>query len=216
MDLDAKERRREYQKQYRLKNKEKLAKQQAEWRKAHKEEMVKYASEYYKKNRDDIIKRVAEYSKANKEKITAHKHEYYITNKEKISECFSEYYQKNKDNITKRVNEYYYANKEKISEYSINRRKTPMGRANYLVQSYRQSDNKFNRGECTLTSKWIVEHIFSQPCHYCGESDWTKIGCDRKDNSLPHTPDNVVPCCYACNCKKNTKNIDEYMLKRKV
>ena len=69
----------------------------------------------------------------------------------------------------------------------------------------------YNRGECTLTPDWIVEHIFNQPCHYCGKTDWTKMGCDRIDNSLPHTQDNVVPCCAECNRKKARYSYDEYM-----
>ena len=88
-----------------------------------------------------------------------------------------------------------------------------MGRADYLLQRYRQSDKKHNRGECTLTAQWIVENIFSKPCHYCGKTDWTKIGCDRIDNSKPHTEDNVIPCCMNCNRKKNTKSYDEFIKK---
>lgn len=32
---------------------------------------------------------------------------------------------------------------------------------------------------------------------------YTEIGCDRIDNSKGHTYDNVVPCCYVCNCARN-------------
>lgn len=45
------------------------------------------------------------------------------------------------------------------------------------------------------------------------ERDWHKLGCDRKDNSLPHTPDNCIPCCSTCNTKKGRMNYDEYMQK---
>lgn len=79
--------------------------------------------------------------------------------------------------------------------------KTPMGRALYLVGDYRQADRKYARGECNLTAKWIVENIFSKPCVHCGETDWTKLGCNRLDNSKPHTMDNVEPCCKKCNLK---------------
>ena len=86
-------------------------------------------------------------------------------------------------------------------------------RAYSMIKSYKATDKKHNRGECTLTPVWVVENIFSQPCHYCNETDWLKIGCDRIDNSLPHTPDNVVPCCFHCNCKKGVTPYDEYMKK---
>lgn len=103
------------------------------------------------------------------------------------------------------------ANKEHIAEYKAEYRSTLLGRAKILVGSYNQSDKKHNRGECTLTAEWIVEHIFNQPCHYCGETDWKELGCDRIDNSLPHTPDNVVPCCRHCNCKKHTTPYENFM-----
>ena len=111
--------------------------------------------------------------------------------------------------------EYYQNNKEKIAEqkaeYQVEYRSTPKGRAGTLLGTYKQSDKKQNRGECTLTADWIVENIFNQPCHYCGKTDWHELGCDRIDNSLPHTPDNVVPCCCECNKKRGTTPYDEYM-----
>lgn len=111
--------------------------------------------------------------------------------------------------------EYYQNNKEKIAEqkaeYQVEYRSTPKGRAGSLLSIYKQSDKRYNRGECTLTADWIVENIFSQPCHYCGETDWKELGCDRIDNNLPHTPDNVVSCCTECNRKRGTTPYDEYM-----
>ena len=105
----------------------------------------------------------------------------------------------------------YQKHREKILEYQAEYDKTPMGRAAHLVNRYKSSDKKYNRGECTLTAQWIVDNIFSQPCHYCGESDWTKIGCDRIDNSKPHTPDNVVPCCMKCNRKRGRKDYEKFI-----
>ena len=80
-------------------------------------------------------------------------------------------------------------------------RNTPYGRATYLLTNYRNMDilNGFNKDSCDLTVKWIMDNIFSKPCAHCGESDWHKIGCNRLDNSKPHTMDNVEPCCMECN-----------------
>lgn len=96
-----------------------------------------------------------------------------------------------------------------IKEYN----KTPIGRAVYLVNRYKQSDIKHNRGECTLTSQWVIENIFPKPCHYCGETGWDIMGCDRIDNSKPHIPDNVVPCCKDCNKKRGKMNYDDFLSK---
>ncbi len=139
------------------------------------------------------------------------KRKWYQHNKEKITEKMAEYYQRNKDRFAARNSEYRKNNKEIIAEYKATYRKTPKGRASNLAGSYKQEDKKYGRGECTLTADWIVENIFSQPCHYCGKNGWKELGCDRIDNSLPHTPDNVVPCCCECNKKKGTTPYDDFM-----
>ena len=104
--------------------------------------------------------------------------------------------------------QYYLKHKEKILNNTRNYRNTPIGRAVNLIGGYKEKDTKYNRGDCTLTADWIVENIFSgQKCVYCGESDWKKLGCDRIDDSLPHTPENCQPCCFKCNDKKPKTNL---------
>lgn len=123
-----------------------------------------------------------------------------------------------KEYMKEYMKEYYSKNKEKFKVYYLKRRKskksikrktkkeydykyysTQKGRATKLLYMYNQSDIKKNRGKGDLTAEWIVENIFSKPCAHCGETDWTKIGCNRLDNSKPHTMDNVEPCCGYCN-----------------
>lgn len=74
-----------------------------------------------------------------------------------------------------------------------------MARALRLLSRYKKNDKKYNRGESDLTAKWIVENIFSKPCVHCGKTGWDVIGCNRLDNTKPHTMDNVEPCCFECN-----------------
>lgn len=88
-------------------------------------------------------------------------------------------------------------------------------RAKRLVYSYKRQDEKKKRGECTLTALWIRDNIFPHACFLCGESDWTKIGCDRIDNSKPHTEDNVRPCCAHCNKTKDFIPINERLKMKK-
>ena len=116
------------------------------------------------------------------------------------------------DKIRAQVTEYRKNNRDKIRAQVKEYNSTPKGRAYYLLNAYRREDKAKNRGECTLTKEWIIDNIFSgQCCHYCGKTDWHELGCDRIDNSLPHTPDNVVPCCWECNNKKHTTPYDEFM-----
>lgn len=91
-------------------------------------------------------------------------------------------------------------------------RQTKGGRALTLIHGYKKSDEKYNRGECTLTKEWVIENIFSgQKCYYCGETDWLKLGCDRIDNSKPHTPDNVVCCCKECNNERQKMLFEDFV-----
>lgn len=142
------------------------------------------------------------YRQNNKEKIAEYNTLYYQKNKE----YFAKYYQNNKEKIA----EWYQNNKERAAVHQAKYFSTPYGRASKLITAYKQSDKKHNRGECTLTAQWIVDNIFSKPCHYCGETDWHKLGCDRIDNIKPHTPSNVVPCCCECNKKRGRNTYDEF------
>ena len=131
--------------------------------------------------------------------------------KEAARERKKQYYEATREHERERKRKYYIKKRDKLKGYSTEYRKTKHGRANSMVRDYRRADNAAGRGECTLTAEWIEENIFTSVCHYCGESDWTKLGADRKDSSLPHTPDNCVPCCKHCNDKKNKTPYHEFM-----
>lgn len=150
----------------------------------------------------------------NKETILEHQKQYRQEHKEEIAEYFKQYRQEHKVEIAERrkqyFKQYYLDNKDVIAEQQKQYHQTPFGRAKILISSYRREDKKYNRGECTLTPQWIVDNIFTSKCHWCKETDWTKLGCDRIDNSLPHTPDNVNPCCEECNKKRGRKDFEEF------
>lgn len=101
--------------------------------------------------------------------------------------------------------EYYLKHREeiiaKVSKYQISYRNTPMGRCVRLCNNHKNADKKANRDEGDLTAKWIYDNIIFKPCAHCGKTGWQIIGCNRIDNSKPHTKDNVEPCCEECNRK---------------
>lgn len=90
-------------------------------------------------------------------------------------------------------------------------RSTKNGRATTLLNRYKANDRNGFRDECTITAEWIKENILNSKCVYCGETDWMKLGCDRIDNNLPHTPENCVCSCWDCNNKRNRTPYDEFM-----
>lgn len=151
------------------------------------------------------------YKEANKERLAAYKKEYYMAHKEQYAARNKAYREAHKGQAPEYQKAYYEAHKERIAMHQKTYNHTKKGRARKLLDHYKHQDKVKERGECTLTSHWIVDNIFSgQVCHWCGESNWMELGCDRIDNDLPHTPENVVCSCDACNSKRGSKTYDEY------
>lgn len=155
------------------------------------------------------------YTEEQREKRREQKRLWYQKHKAQVSEYNKEYSKKyraeNRDTLLIKKRVYYETHSEEKNEYMRNYNSTTIGRAANLASSYKQMDEKNNVGETTITKEWIMDNIFTKSCIYCGESDWTKLGCDRKDNSLPHTPNNCVPCCWDCNRKKGSMSYNEYI-----
>ena len=121
-----------------------------------------------------------------------------IERKREINRKYMERYRLAKPEMK---NEWAARNKEHVTEYNREYAKRPIGRAVYLLSSYNREDRVHDRGKGDLTAQWILENIFTKPCVHCGETDWHKLGCNRLDNTKPHTIDNVEPCCMECNKK---------------
>ena len=236
-DEERKAARREYNKKWKEKNSDYFKnkkEQNAEYFKKWKEKN----SDYFKNWKEQNAERIKEYSKQYYKDHVEHKREYfkqyYQNNAEHIKEYSKQYYQDNAEHFkqyrkynAERSKQYYQDNADSKREYSKQyyrdheeyykqyykqyRKDTTIGRANSLIASYRENDKKYNRGECTLTAKWVVENILSKSCHYCGESNWKRLGCDRIDNTKPHTQDNVVPCCGSCNRKRGKKDYNMFV-----
>lgn len=139
--------------------------------------------------------------------------EYYKQWRKDNPEYNQQWSQNNKEKIAEQQRQWREDNPEYRKQYQKQYRQTPMGRASKLCGNYQKADKQYSRGECTLTAQWIVDHIFPNGCLYCGEKDWTKLGCDRVDNDLPHTPDNVVCCCADCNKKRSLRGFDMFLYK---
>lgn len=102
----------EYNRLYRLKNKDKIKEKQKLWYENNKEKKNEYNKQYRLENKEKIKQQQQEYNKNNKEKIK----EYYENNKESIKQKSKEYYNKNKKKISKSGKKYRLENKEKIKQ----------------------------------------------------------------------------------------------------
>jgi hypothetical protein len=74
----------EYNKKYRDKNKEKLSKQKNKWYINNKTNIQTKRKKKYLKNKENIKSKSREYHSNNKERVKEYKRQYYINNKEKI------------------------------------------------------------------------------------------------------------------------------------
>ena len=95
----------EYQRQYRIENKDKI--------KLYSIENKDKIKQYY--NKDKIKQYYKQYYNENKDKIKQSKKQYYEENKDKIKQ----YYDQNKDKIKQYNKQYYDQNKDKIKKYCI-------------------------------------------------------------------------------------------------
>lgn len=134
---------------------------------------------------------------------------YYQDHKQEIIEKAAKYREEHKLEIAEYKAKYHREHRTETLEREAKYRQTKEGRAAILIGAYKHEDKKQNRGDIDLTVPWFVRNIFTK-CIYCGESDWKKLGCDRIDNSLPHTIENVVPCCADCNNKRGTKPFEQF------
>lgn len=193
-----------------------------EWSNHRKE----YIRKYYRENKERILAQQKEYASSperrlkrreinklyrekhgisaiedRKEKDKKRHKEWYEAHKEYAKKRNQDYIKQHPEVKKKASKNYREKNEDKIRIY----RQTKEARASKQATSYRRQDERYNRGVSTITQKWILENIYTKSCVYCGCSDWHKLGCDRIDNTKPHTPDNVVPCCYDCNVKRGKK-----------
>lgn len=210
----------------------------ARYRKENKEKVKETGKKYYEKNKEKVLEKVKEYVLANKEKVQQRHKEYYekykdvfleqareyrITNKDKIKE----YRVKNREMLTRKHREYCEKNKERIQEYMKiynsefykNYYSNKEGKSAIMAYGYKRSDKiKGFDTEKNVTPEWIQENIFNgQKCIYCGDSDWTHLGCDRIDNTKGHTPDNIVCACGICNAvRRDRYSVEEFIEYRKT
>ena len=182
--------RKEKQKQYYLKNKEKIKEKHKQYRLKNKEKLLEQKKQYYLKNKEKIKEKHKQYRLKNKEQ----KKQYYLKNKEKIKEREKQWYLKNKEKVNEKQKQYYLKNKEKVIEqkkqYIDQRRKKDPNfklrynlRARILValKGTVKSESTIELLGCSVKECW--NHLEQQ----------FKPGMTRKNHGLWHI-DHIKPC----------------------
>jgi hypothetical protein len=120
------EKNKQYQKEYREKNKEKQKQYIKDYYLKNMEKMKEMAKNYRLDNIDNVKKRKKEYYNDNRDNISQKGKSYYENNKEKIKNRTKLYVEKNRENVNKAHREWKKKNKDKI-------RKKNKNNINYLI-----------------------------------------------------------------------------------
>lgn len=132
--------------------------------------------------------------------------------RERHPDYYNQRYKENREEIKTKNLQYQKEHASETKERKKKYLKTIEGKASKLHNNYRCYDiaRGFDVSD-VVTSDWIMEHVLTKTCVYCGESDWEKLGADRIDNTKPHTPENCVCACEKCNKKRQDKyTVEEF------
>lgn len=73
------------------------------------------------------------------------------------------------------------------------------------------SKRRVELGSFELTKTYIASLIV-KGCQYCGETELSKTGLDRIDNSIGYIESNVNPCCITCNLIRKDMPYEAWLL----
>jgi hypothetical protein len=110
--IDPKDKR-EYFKQYREQNKDKIAEKCKQYYEQNKDKIAELKKQYREQNKDKIKK----YREHNKDEIAEQRKQYREDNKDRIAEYKKQYHEQNKDDIAEQRKQYYEQNKDKLAKY---------------------------------------------------------------------------------------------------
>ena len=137
----------EYMKQYRIDNKEKIKEKSKEWCEINKEKIQQrnkeYKKEYYQKNKKNIVEKQKIYLEENKDIVKERCKKYRENNKDKITETKRIHKNNNKEKYKEYFKEYRISNNDDIKTYQKNYRESNKGKnKNYFEEYYKNNKVK--------------------------------------------------------------------------
>lgn len=227
----------EYDRLYRIKNKDKLKIKYDKWYKKNKVKKCEYNRKYVEEHRThrNIISSLWRYKNKNKvseiQKRYYNKHskkillkckQYHIKRKKELKIYAKKYYKKNKERIAKREKIYFQKNKIKRLRYNQEWRKINPEKTLLFALKYRSKRNLKSKG--FLTTYGITKKVINQAlkesdgyCIYCGKKIYKYtfdhiipvLECNPTIHKFnPNSVDNIVIACKSCNSSKGSKSID--------
>lgn len=178
------------QKQYRLKNKEKIKKHYSENREQILKDTKKYHEKnknrireanrkYYQKNKGKILEVVKKYNRKNKKQKVEYDKKYYRRNRKRISVRGKKYYRKNREHILTKSKNYSKTHKKEYNEYIKKRLENSKWKLNHSVSNLIRMSLK-NRKDgyrweqlVGYTLKDLMRHLERQ---FTSEMNWANYG----------------------------------------
>lgn len=111
------EAKREYNRQYRARNRDAIREQRKQYREENAERISEAKRQEYADNRENVIERTKRYYYENREVVRDKRRRYYEENRDVISEQTRRYRQENAEAVAERNLRYRQANQERLSEY---------------------------------------------------------------------------------------------------
>lgn len=200
----------EYQRDYREKNKEQLKEKKKEYREKNKEQRKEQRKEYYENNKEREKEQRKEYREKNKKRDKEKKKEYYEKNKEQVLKQRKEYREKNKEQITEKKKEYRIDINQHVYDSIIIGEINERRKWDLWCNSIKCGATKNKHPYSDDFTNDIMFEMMVQGCFYCGELATT---IDRIDSKLGHTIENCVGCCHGCNISKGVTDPSTFIRK---
>ena len=237
--------RKEYKKQYRQENADKIKENNKQYYTENEDKMKQYREEnadkrseyrkqYYKEHAEREKECAKQYREENADKVKGWWAKYYIENEDERKEYNKQYRKENIDKIREQHKEsnkqYYIENEDKIKEYKKQYRQENTSEIEEYMKQYRKGNRlTLNRNNhiyrarkkalpATLTTQqWQqIKKSFDNRCAYCGKKK--KLA---QEHFIPlskgggYTHNNIIPACKSCNSSKGAKDFFDWFPKQK-
>lgn len=203
---------REKNKQFRLRNLEKIKIKKQQDYQNNKEKILKKRKEYYEENRDAVLNRVSAYTEINREEINQKRRQFRKDNLEHLKQKDREKYEKFREKILEDRKRYFRENRESIKQRQKRWYKTENG-----IMLKRNANMKrrakYKQGDVT-TDQLKELYQTTKRCYWCN----CKLikGKIHTDHYIPlangglHTISNLVLACRDCNLSKGSTDPLEF------
>jgi len=181
-----------------------------------------YFEQYNQDNKERLFEYRKQYQQKNKKRIAKLKKQYYQDNKEYFKKTNKQWKLKNKKHHSEQRKKYGQDNKDKISKYQKKYRKYYYNTTN--GKAIRGASRHNRRAIAKSLTKEIIQRVYEDnikkygvlTCYLCGKP------ITKNDDSLDHsTPlarkgsnnyGNLGVAHIICNCRKNTKTLEEWQV----